>query len=178
MSWSAPIPHPDNTAVVFAVANAVSRVEELSRDDNECIAGDTPIERALFVALALEIEIGSHEIESWKLVADEPFDKRHRFDRHAACLKIWAQADINGWAVDFVAGIQGHKEKPSYLVIECDGHDFHERTKEQAKRDRSRDRDVQAAGFKIFRFTGSEIWKDPCKCSDAVLEWAVNEFCA
>lgn len=50
------------------------------------------------------------------------------------------------------------------LVIECDGHDFHERTKEQAKRDRSRDREMATAGLHVTRFTGSEIWRDPMAC--------------
>jgi len=160
-----------------AVANAVSRVEEVTRDDNEWIAGDTPIERTLFAALVCEIELGAHEIEDWDLVRDQPFDKRYPIDRNAASIKIWAQAKINGWFVDFVIGVHGNKERPSFLVAECDGHDFHETTKEQARRDRSRDREMQAAGFKIFRFTGSEIWKDPCKCADSVLDWAVGEYC-
>ena len=43
------------------------------------------------------------------------------------------------------------------LVVEVDGHDFHERTKEQAQRDKTRDRDLQAAGFIVFRFTGREV---------------------
>jgi hypothetical protein len=46
------------------------------------------------------------------------------------------------------------------VALECDGHDFHERTKEQAERDRKRDRDLQSAGFTVLRFTGSEIWRD------------------
>lgn len=51
------------------------------------------------------------------------------------------------------------------LAIECDGHDFHERTKEQASKDRKRDRELQAAGLRVFRFTGSDIWKDPVGCA-------------
>ena len=54
------------------------------------------------------------------------------------------------------------------IAVECDGHDFHERTKEQAKSDRSRDRAVQAAGLKILRFTGSEIHNDPFGCAAEV----------
>ena len=33
--------------------------------------------------------------------------------------------------------------------MECDGHDFHERTKEQASSDKKRDRSLQAAGFLV-----------------------------
>lgn len=53
-------------------------------------------------------------------------------------------------------------------IVECDGHDFHERTKEQAKRDRSRDRAFQSAGIPVFRFTGSEIYADSLKCAREV----------
>ena len=51
-----------------------------------------------------------------------------------------------------------------YIFIECDGHEFHERTKEQAERDRARDRAVQAAGIPILRFTGREIVRDSAAC--------------
>lgn len=47
-----------------------------------------------------------------------------------------------------------------YINVECDGHDFHERTKEQAARDKRRDRDLQSVGWVVARFTGSEIFKD------------------
>lgn len=50
------------------------------------------------------------------------------------------------------------------LFVECDGHDFHERTKEQAERDRSKDREIQAAGISILRFTGREIHRNPLSC--------------
>lgn len=57
------------------------------------------------------------------------------------------------------------------LVVECDGHEFHERTKDQAKRDRSRDRTMMLGGLDVFRFTGSEIWADPCACAGQVLDY-------
>jgi hypothetical protein len=53
------------------------------------------------------------------------------------------------------------------LVAEVDGHDFHERTKEQAQRDKTRDRDLQAAGFTVFRFTGREVYS---RVDDKALE--------
>lgn len=78
---------------------------------------------------------------------------------------------INNWRVDFLmlAPAETHWRK---LIVECDGHDFHERTKEQAARDRSRDRAAQSNGYEIFRFTGSEIWRDPMGCANQVLKWA------
>lgn len=59
--------------------------------------------------------------------------------------------------------VAGRKGSP--FAIELDGHDFHERTKEQAAKDKSRDRLLQTAGWKTLRFTGSEVFKSPFKCA-------------
>ena len=56
------------------------------------------------------------------------------------------------------------------LVIELDGHDFHEKTKEQAKRDKGRDRTLLAQGYTTIRFTGSEVWADPFSCACETLD--------
>lgn len=56
------------------------------------------------------------------------------------------------------------------FAIECDGHNFHEKTKEQAKRDKQRDRALQNEGYTIIRFTGSEIWESPVKCASEFQE--------
>lgn len=61
------------------------------------------------------------------------------------------------------------RDGPFLTFIECDGHDFHERTKNQAARDKQRDRNIQAAGHPILRFTGSEIYKDPFHCAGQIL---------
>lgn len=55
------------------------------------------------------------------------------------------------------------------LAIETDGHDFHERTKQQAASDKSRDRLLTAAGWKLLRFTGSEVYADAAKCAGETL---------
>jgi hypothetical protein len=61
--------------------------------------------------------------------------------------------------IEVVEELSLEAEKPILsLVVELDGHDFHERTKEQAQRDKERDRNMTRAGYKIMRFTGSEIY--------------------
>lgn len=80
-----------------------------------------------------------------------------------------AQRHIGNYRVDFLAGWNPlYERKP--IVVECDGHNFHERTKEQAARDRARDRELQSSGYKVFRFTGAEIHKDAFVCATEVLE--------
>lgn len=77
---------------------------------------------------------------------------------------IEPQFKIGGYRVDFAVGAWP-KAPGSLLIVECDGHDFHERTKEQAARDRQRDRNLQAQGHKVFRFTGMEIHRDAFVCA-------------
>ena len=55
------------------------------------------------------------------------------------------------------------------MVIECDGHDFHDRTKAQASRDRARDRNLQSFGFLVYRYTGQDIWNDVFKHASEAL---------
>lgn len=88
-------------------------------------------------------------------------------------LIIYPQRKILKYRVDFqiTAFIENYAtrelEKRS-AIIECDGHDFHEKTKDQAKRDKKRDRQLQSEGHKVFRFTGSEIWTDVFACVEEV----------
>jgi|SRR5664280_3633585 len=112
-------------------------------------------------------------------------------------LEIAPQSQLGNYRVDFlltlrarcwdaqVARLSRRREPPNecgeyrvietQVVVECDGHDFHERTKEQAAHDRKRDRLLQDLGFKVFRFTGSEIWKDVFRCAEEAILSLVKE---
>ncbi len=68
------------------------------------------------------------------------------------------------YRADFVVG-----RYPS-VVVECDGHEHHEKTKEQAQRDKKRDRELTAAGLTVLHFTGSEIHRDAKGCVKEVLD--------
>jgi very-short-patch-repair endonuclease len=69
------------------------------------------------------------------------------------------------YRLDFaVVGWSDDGQVPYRIAIDVDGHDFHERTKEQAARDRSRDRALLCAGWQVLRFTGSEVYRDATGC--------------
>jgi very-short-patch-repair endonuclease len=57
------------------------------------------------------------------------------------------------------------------VIVECDGHEYHERTKAQAAGDRKRDRALKSLGYTVLRFTGSEIYKNPHGCAIEVVEF-------
>jgi hypothetical protein len=80
---------------------------------------------------------------------------------------IWARG--RRYRLDFLVGF-GTEANFKAVAVECDGHDFHDRTKEQASADRARDRAVQAEGVLVARFTGADIHADALACAREVWE--------
>ncbi len=70
--------------------------------------------------------------------------------------------------------IPGVKDVTVQLIVECDGHDFHDRSKEQASHDRERDRELKKLGYEVFRYTGSDIWKNPLACATEAVDVLVK----
>jgi len=61
---------------------------------------------------------------------------------------------------------------PSFLLlIECDGHEFHEKTKEQVIYDNEREYKLKSAGYDVLHFSGSEIYNNPYECAEKTLNY-------
>lgn len=76
--------------------------------------------------------------------------------RNASGTRLRQQVPVDAYRLDFALIAEGG----AFVVVECDGHDFHERTKEQVARDKARDRAMVANGWTVLRYAGSEIHKD------------------
>lgn len=76
--------------------------------------------------------------------------------------------------LDFLLGICLPNNKTINIAVECDGHEFHEKTKTQARHDKQRERALIKEGYTVVRFTGSEIYADPHKCADELYDVAIN----
>lgn len=115
---------------------------------------ESPIEEAMLLALVNlshlipGIRFGRDECPS--LWAHKPHLRAH----------IDCQREVGQYRADFLITVSNGEIEAGTIVLECDGHDFHERTKEQAARDRQRDRTLTNAGHVILRVTGSEIYRD------------------
>lgn len=83
------------------------------------------------------------------------------------------QAEIEGadltddWRirVDFLLVCGRSRSFRKVFAIECDGHEWHEKTKEQVARDKLRDRRLVLDGITPIRFSGSEIHRDADACA-------------
>ena len=62
----------------------------------------------------------------------------------------------------------------AHVLVECDGHDFHERTKNQVEYGNNRDFNLKNAGYEVIHFSGSQIYKDPFSCAEKVLMYLNN----
>jgi len=132
--------------------------------------GDTPIERLLALALMI---YDQYRYSAGTAAAGVVFmpDDNGLVERFPRAMRVERQVDVGGWRVDFLIHVPNGLDGPDKLfIVECDGHEFHERTKDQAARDRSRDRAATVNGIPILRFTGSELWRDPFGCARQVFD--------
>ena len=101
---------------------------------------------------------------------------------------IFASLDVQyrtpSYTIDFLLSstdnfIDNLKNK---LGIEIDGHEWHEKNKEQAASDKKRERDLLLGNIHIIRYTGSEAYTNPEKCVEESLKifismcyWKIRE---
>lgn len=67
------------------------------------------------------------------------------------------------------------KNKDFKLAIECDGYDFHQKTKEQIQHDNEREYDLKMAGYEILRFSGTQIYNNPLKCAEDTYNYIIKK---
>ncbi len=84
---------------------------------------------------------------------------------------LYAQVLIESYRADFAIDTRW-----GLVTVECDGHDWHERTKQQAAYDRSRDRELLRLGIPTVRFTGSEITHSAERCASDLFAICKHEM--
>lgn len=141
-------------------------------------ACQSPIEEMMLSALLLVGIESDHEIT---IISGQ---NRALFNSNGMNpLAVELQSGLGEYRADFLVTYEdgygswalrqnGSKDGPLAvsIIVECDGHDFHDRTKEQASRDRKKDRFLQSTGLPVFRYTGSDIWKDACACAHETMQ--------
>ena len=76
------------------------------------------------------------------------------------CLR-W-ECKIGNYEPDFI--IQIAEDHILNFAIEIDGFDYHDKTKEQAARDKQRDRYFISNGYIPIRFAGTEVYRNALEC--------------
>ncbi|HEX7065890.1 MAG TPA: DUF559 domain-containing protein [Bacillales bacterium] len=121
-----------------------------------------------------------------KMLAIPLYDsvERSKWNHFGDIFDISPQVEVdtggNKYTVDFMVrfGIQDPEGKNHIFhdfVIECDGHEFHEKTKEQVSKDKQRERDLMKKGYIVIRFSGSDIHNTPEYCAHEAMD-IINRF--
>lgn len=155
-------------AVVCAASPIESALEEAIADaalDREwfvwrCIEHREDVRRGLEIpscecAVFRRPSQGDRAPESWHLmVCRQATEATYRVD---LLIRLWQGSAKTG--------------AQAVLAVECDGHNSHERTKQQAAYDRARDRELLIhRGLITVRFTGSEIHHAAERCAKEALD--------
>ena len=117
-------------------------------------ATESPIESALLTALVEEAHANGYRVG--------------RMPSGSGTIAIRPQQRVGDYRADFVVAYAFFGAEID-IVVECDGHEFHERTKHQVARDKKRDRFMTAQGYRLLRFTGAEIYASAEKCAKDVI---------
>ena len=62
------------------------------------------------------------------------------------------------------------------IIIECDGYEFHQKTKEQVQKDNEREYNLKMAGYEILRFSGTQIYNNPFKCAEDTYNYIIKRI--
>lgn len=119
------------------------------------------IERLLVAAIVSELS--THEFTA--------VIHGRRYQRHQDLIELGRQVQVDSYRIDIMVSAVFAGRTTVRLAVECDGHEFHDRTKQQAAYDRARDRELLVLGIPTVRFTGSEITHSQERCARDV--WLV-----
>jgi very-short-patch-repair endonuclease len=85
------------------------------------------------------------------------------------------RTDAGTFALDYCITAIDNPTSRFSVAIELDGHEFHEKTAEQVRCDKRRERAILRAGVPnglvVFRFSGSEIYRDCSACIRELVEY-------
>lgn len=132
-------------------------LEEIANQSHDT---ESPIERMLLAALLLKASsLNNYWLDVWCQYSDFPMKTYYRCD-----FKV---------SIDNVGDLSTDKCKSADVLVECDGHDFHEKTKAQVEYRNKRDLELKKAGYDILHFSGSQIYKDPIKCANEIIDYLI-----
>ena len=124
--------------------------DEYQEFHDSILKTESPIERILYVAINHLLHTQYGEYTHYITPQFEVPNSNYRADF------LVHMADTN-WRIN------------ADVLVEVDGHQFHQKTKEQVTRDKKRDRNLVRNFGKLITFTGSEVYANPNACAEEVV---------
>lgn len=129
---------------------------------SEC---ESPIEKILYVASDIVFYLRETEIIERIFLNIQPQYK--------------IQCKENTYKVDFLITIETlfpYRHIIRGIIVECDGYDFHQKTKQQVKNDNERELELKMLGYDVLRFSGTQIYENPIKCANDIFDYVLTKI--
>ncbi len=84
--------------------------------------------------------------------------------------------DDGSYEVDFLIVSKDPTLLTVKIAIELDGHEFHEKTQQQVRKDKVRERAILKQGVTVLRFSGSEIVRNGRGCVEEVEKFLLKRL--
>lgn len=158
----------DTCARIVGNAERISHKKSLEIDirDGKTIS---PIEQIFFSAFNTLTKITK---------LDDQWPVETKLGEEWAGLFFSRQFKIDKYKVDFLICYRDTEMTQNGssrdVVIECDGHDFHEMSEFERRYEKARDRHMQKKNYKVFRYTGADIVKNHFQIAAEVLSYLVD----
>ena len=152
---------PENVLAFMEVAaNDAGRIAAESFSQSlytEIIEGgvSSPIEQMFLIALNVVAQANFIDINPAYEFGGEPY-----LALPGVGIYVFPQHKVGQYRVDFLLSSR-HSDGDRIVVVELDGHNFHDKNKAQRSYEKARDRFLQRNGYKVLHFTGSDVCSDP-----------------
>jgi len=127
------------------------------------LAGIVMTERKDKSVLTLKLDKETNQIVPTNLPNESEWTKEITLKKYTFIPQYKLMVDENNYRLDFALiyekFINDELIKEVKIAIECDGHDFHS-SKEQIRKDSIRSRKLMSNGWRVIRYSGSEIYQN------------------
>ena len=132
---------------------------------------ESPIEQIFYCALQALIVF--NYIDS-----SDPIEINGKY--YAPGIGVFPQQKVGNYRCDFKVNYEtfprqdGIQRINKSIIVECDSQQFHERTEEERRYEKARDRFLQKKGYKIFHYTGADIKSNYKKIVREIIRYALE----
>jgi len=141
-------------------------IEEFEIEQNKSII--SPVEQLFYIAWYKKLYV-AHDKESLNYLLEPQYSHPEKTGKY----RLDFMVDVFGYYMNYSNTYPDERlmSSPDPLVaVEIDGHEWHEKTKEQVTYHKQRERFLVSKGWRLFRYSGSEVYRDPDGCINDLSE--------
>lgn len=147
-----------------------------AKGEDECFEGsvaqiESPVERSLCLALLVVKTLNNlsltdpQDIPPLVYISGVDIEPQFKVGKYSIDFRISNHETIGMFNNGYWKKCAGCDRS---VLIECDSQEWHERTEEERRYEKARDRYLVKKGFTVFHYTGKEILKNPIKIAEEI----------